>query len=194
MAGAASEQPLGALPRWRAFVALGGNQGDVQAAFVSALNALAALPATSVEATSSLYRTQPVDAEGPDFLNAVVALQCGLGPLELLGALMAIEHAHERVRDFHHAPRTLDLDLLWFGDATRESVSLTLPHPRMTGRAFVLTPLSEVMAEVGAEHAGGSPQDPLPSAVGPNLPHAAERERLAAAQGVERLGPWPPRG
>ena len=178
---------LAALPRWRAFVALGGNQGDVPATFVAALAAMAALPATSVEAMSSLYRTRPFEAEGPDFVNAVVALQCGLGPQELMSALLGIEQAHGRTRAHHHAPRTLDLDLLWFGDAQRHTAALTLPHPRMMGRAFVLTPLSELMQGLASAGLAGEPA----SVVGPGLPATGDCACLAAEQGVQMLGPWP---
>jgi 2-amino-4-hydroxy-6-hydroxymethyldihydropteridine diphosphokinase len=128
----------------RAHVALGANLGDARATLEAARKALAELPGTSLAAASSWWRTAPVDATGPDFLNGVVALDTTLGPFELLDALQAIEHAHGRLRPHRNAPRTLDLDLLTYGDERIASDRLTLPHPRMAERAFVLAPLLEV--------------------------------------------------
>lgn len=169
---------LDAVPRQRAYVGLGGNLGDVRACLQSALTAIGHLPGTRVVAVSSLYRSRPVDADGPDYLNAVAALESALGPHELLHALLGLETAHDRTRPYHHAPRTLDLDLLWYGGCQRCTSSLSLPHPRMFGRAFVLLPLAEVLQ--GLPDGGES---------GLVLPDAAERERLAQAQGIERVGP-----
>lgn len=164
------------LPRARAFIGLGGNLGDVTAHLASALRGLNGLSGTRVEAVSSVYQTAPLDAAGPDYLNAVAAVQSTLGPHELLSALLALELAHDRERPYRHAPRTLDLDLLWYDGICRSSPSLSLPHPRMMGRAFVLAPLAEVQAQLGPN------PGPLPS-----LPDAAVRDRLAAQQGVKRL-------
>jgi 2-amino-4-hydroxy-6-hydroxymethyldihydropteridine diphosphokinase len=173
-------------PSFRAYVGLGGNLGDVQATFRSALSQLASAPGTTIEAASSLYRTRPVDADGPDFLNTVVALQSSLGPHELLGVLQRIETAHNRERPFRNAPRTLDLDLLWFGGAALSGLELTLPHPRMHERAFVLAPLAELMAKCPPEafKPGGNPV----------LPEASVIEAYSRQQGIERLNeskPWP---
>lgn len=123
---------------------LGGDPAQLRATLVSAWRALAALPDSEVRATSSLWRSAPVDAAGPDYLNAVVALHTGLAPLALLHALQAVESAHGRERPYRNAPRTLDLDLLLHGEAAMHSAELTLPHPRMHQRAFVLRPLLEV--------------------------------------------------
>lgn len=131
----------------RAWVALGANLGDANAALDSAFSALAALPHTRLVARSSRWRSAPIDAPGDDYLNAVAALDTGLDPHALLAALQAIEHAHGRQREpgaVRHAPRTLDLDLLLHGDHVLASPSLTLPHPRMAERAFVLRPLAEL--------------------------------------------------
>lgn len=129
----------------RAYVGLGANLGaDLGATLTQAALHLAALPGTQVSALSSLWRSAPVDAEGPDFVNAVVALDTGLAPLPLLDALQAIELAHGRERPYRHAPRTLDLDLLLYDDIVLDTPRLTLPHPRLGERAFVLRPLLEI--------------------------------------------------
>lgn len=130
-----------------AFIALGANLGDAQAAVLHALDALAALPQSRLTARSALYRTAPHEASGPDFINAVASLETGLTAPVLLDALQAIENAAGRERPYVNAPRTLDLDILFYGDARMDSPRLTLPHPRMHGRAFVLHPLSDIAPE-----------------------------------------------
>lgn len=135
----------------RAYVGLGANLGANLAATLSdAARALAALPKTQVAALSSAWRSAPVDAGGPDFLNAVAALDTELAPLELLDALQAIEQAHGRERPYRHAPRTLDLDLLLWGEVVMDSPRLILPHPRLHERAFVLCPLLEIAPQLSA--------------------------------------------
>lgn len=128
----------------RAWVGLGANLGDARATLEAALDALAALPGTTVAARSSFWRSAPVDATGPDFVNAVAALDTALAPLALLDALQGIEAAHGRERPYVNAPRTLDLDLLLHGGRVLSEARLTLPHPRMHLRAFVLEPLAEL--------------------------------------------------
>lgn len=174
--GQSARAALSALPRHRAFVGLGGNLGDVQLRLRAAIAGIESLPGTQVEAVSSLYRTLPVESSGPDYLNAVAVLQSCLGPRELLRALHALEHAHDRERPYQNAPRTLDLDLLDYGGHRCDGPLLTLPHPRMMARAFVLEPLAEVLAKLGE---GGC---------GLALPNEAERGVLAQTQGIERLG------
>lgn len=133
----------------RAFVALGANLGNAHAALAAAFDALAALPATKLLARSSLYRTAPIDAPGqPDYLNAVAMLDTGLSAGALLAALHDIEARHGRVRSHRNAARTLDLDLLLYGQSCSSDASLTLPHPRMHLRAFVLHPLAEIAPEL----------------------------------------------
>lgn len=110
--------------------------------------ALAALPATTIDAVSSLYASAPVDAPGPDYVNAVVALRTALPPHELLRALHTIEARHGRVRTRTNAPRTLDLDLLLYGELRSDDPGLTLPHPRLHQRAFVLRPLLEIAPQL----------------------------------------------
>jgi 2-amino-4-hydroxy-6-hydroxymethyldihydropteridine diphosphokinase len=132
----------------RAYVGLGANLGaDLPATLTQAALSLAALPRTAVAALSSVWRSAPVDADGPDFLNAVVALDTELAPMELLDALQALESAHGRERPYRNAPRTLDLDLLLYGDLVLDEPRLTVPHPRLGERAFVLRPLLEIAPE-----------------------------------------------
>ena len=130
-----------------AFIALGANLGDAQATVLHAFDALAGLPESRLVARSRLYRTAPHEACGPDFINAVARIDTSLNASQLLEALQALEHAAGRVRSYVNAPRTLDLDLLLYGDARIDSPRLTVPHPRMRGRAFVLWPLADVAPE-----------------------------------------------
>ena len=139
-------RPPLAMPRPEviAFVALGANLGDANAAVRWAIDVLAALPDTRLVQASSLYRTAPVDASGPDYINAVARLSTTLDAPALLDALQAIERQAGRERPYRNAPRTLDLDLLLYGDARIDSPRLTVPHPRLHERAFVLVPLAEI--------------------------------------------------
>ncbi len=135
--------------RVRAFVALGANIGEPVTHLRAAVEDMAALPGTAVVARSSLYRSAPVGlVSQPDSNDAVVALDTNLEPLTLLRALLAIEARHGRVRSVPNAPRTLDLDLLLHGDRQQDEPELTLPHPRMHERAFVLLPLLEIAPDV----------------------------------------------
>ena len=127
-----------------AFIGLGANLGDLQLTLGRALAGLAALPVTRLLAVSSPYQSAPVDAGGPDYLNAVAQLQTGLDPLDLLVALQALELEQGRERSYQNAPRTLDLDLLLYDELQLASPQLTLPHPRLQQRAFVLLPLLEL--------------------------------------------------
>lgn len=127
-----------------AFVALGANLGDAQATVRTAMDELGALPHSQLVRRSGLYRSAPVDAPGPDYLNAVVWLRTELDPHALLAHLQRIENAHGRVRSARNAARTLDLDLLMHGSARIDTPALTLPHPRLHQRAFVLAPLAEI--------------------------------------------------
>jgi 2-amino-4-hydroxy-6-hydroxymethyldihydropteridine diphosphokinase len=129
----------------RAFVGIGANLGDPAAQVRAAIDALAALPETRLVAASSLYRTAPVGYTAqPDFVNAAVRLETGLGARALLGELQRIEAAAGRARQFRNAPRTLDLDLLVYGDETLAEPGLAVPHPRLHERAFALAPLVEL--------------------------------------------------
>lgn len=134
--------------RVAAYIGLGANLGDAEATLRCAWQALGELPHSELRARSSLYRTAPIDATGPDYLNAVVQLDTALAPHDLLVALQHIEHTHGRQRSVRNAPRTLDLDLLLYGDQCLATPTLTLPHPRLHLRAFVLRPLAEIAPEL----------------------------------------------
>jgi 2-amino-4-hydroxy-6-hydroxymethyldihydropteridine diphosphokinase len=128
-----------------AYIGLGSNLTEPQSQVENALSELDALPRTRLVARSALYRTAPLGfAAQPDFVNAVAAVETSLGARELLHALQALETAHQRRRSFPNAPRTLDLDLLLFGDERIGDAELVIPHPRMHERAFVLAPLAEI--------------------------------------------------
>lgn len=128
-----------------AYVALGANLGDPVATVLAAFGALANLNESRVVHTSSLYRTVPVgNTEQPEFINAVAALETTLAPEALLDALLEVEQRFGRIRAEKNGPRTLDLDLLLYNDLELELPRLTLPHPRLHLRAFVLLPLAEI--------------------------------------------------
>jgi 2-amino-4-hydroxy-6-hydroxymethyldihydropteridine diphosphokinase len=133
-----------ARPEVTACVALGANLGDPVAAVRGALEALNRAPGLRVLRASSLYRSAPHEAQGPDFINAVAEVATTLSAPDLLNALQAIEAEAGRERPYRHAPRTLDLDLLFYGHGRIDSPSLTVPHPRWRERAFVLVPLAEI--------------------------------------------------
>lgn len=139
-------QPADAATR-PAWIGLGANLGDAPAALRGALEAIARWPGSRVVRVSSLYRSAPVDAGGPDYFNAVAEVATPLAAHDLLQALQAIEQAAGRQRPYRNAPRTLDLDVLLYGEGGGERIdtpTLTVPHPRMHERAFVLHPLAEI--------------------------------------------------
>jgi len=131
-----------------AWVALGANLGERRTALTAAFTAIAKLSRTRLIRHSSLWASPPLDANGPDYLNAVALLQTSLDPFELLDALQSIELTLGRTRSYRNAPRTLDLDLLLHGRAVLDTPTLTLPHPRMATRAFVLRPLAELAPDL----------------------------------------------
>ena len=147
--GAAGHDPV------TVYIALGANLGDAVAALRWAVQALDGLPLSRVLRVSSLYKTAPLDtdsgvevaAPGNDYLNAVLALETGLSAPALLDALQALELQAGRQRPYRNAPRTLDLDVLLYGSACIDSARLSVPHPRMAQRAFVLVPLAEIAPE-----------------------------------------------
>lgn len=151
-----------------AYIGIGGNLGDAALTVRQAIERLQPLGGLRC---SSLYRSAPVDAQGPDFINAVVELQTALSPMELLATLQAIELDFGRQRPYRNAPRTLDLDLLLHGDAHMDTQALTLPHPRLHQRAFVLLPLLELAPELQA----------------PGLGLLADHLPAIADQAIERL-------
>lgn len=133
----------------RAFIGLGGNLDRPEARIQRAFIALNDLPGTTLIQHSSLYRTAPVGyVDQPDFINAVAAIETSLDPITLLDALLNLELDEGRARSFKNAPRTLDLDVLIYGDQVLESERLILPHPRMGNRAFVLFPLQEIAPDL----------------------------------------------
>jgi 2-amino-4-hydroxy-6-hydroxymethyldihydropteridine diphosphokinase len=136
-----------------AYIALGANLGDRHAALQQALQALRAMAGSGALRSSRFYRSAPVDAGGPDYLNAVAQLTTALTAPDLLRALQALENAAGRQRPYRNAPRTLDLDLLLYGDARIDSAQLSVPHPRMWERAFVLVPLAELAPQCVPEAA-----------------------------------------
>jgi len=155
-----------------AYVGIGSNQGDARAQVLQAFEDLAQLPETRLEGRSALYRSAPLDAPGQaDYVNAAAGMDTELSAAQLLAALQDIEHRHGRERPFANAPRTLDLDLLLYEDLVLQSPMLTLPHPRLHRRAFVLKPLLDL--------------DPRLEVPG----HGAARELLAgcAGQRVDRM-------
>lgn len=131
-----------------AYIALGSNLKDPQRQLQQGFAALARLPHTQLVAQSSLYRSAPVGyADQPDFVNAVAAVTTELDPRTLLDALLAIECEHGRVREtpnLPNGPRTLDLDLVLYGEQVIDEPGVTVPHPRMAQRAFVIVPLAEI--------------------------------------------------
>jgi 2-amino-4-hydroxy-6-hydroxymethyldihydropteridine diphosphokinase len=154
-----------------AYIGIGANLGDARGALDSAFDALAVLPRTELLAASSIYRSAPIDSSGPDYLNAVIKLRTGLDPDALLGHIQRIELQRGRKRPYRNAPRTLDLDLLLYADRRIDSPALTVPHPRMHERAFVLAPLSEI-----------EPQLKIPG-----VGAVAELLELVAHQRIDRL-------
>ena len=132
---------MDALAQVTAYIGIGANLGDARANVHDALARLARLPGAVLVDASASYRTAPIDSSGDDYINAVARITTTLPPEDLLQALHAIEAAHGRERPYRNAPRTLDLDLLLYDEAQIASATLTVPHPRLTERAFVLVPL-----------------------------------------------------
>jgi 2-amino-4-hydroxy-6-hydroxymethyldihydropteridine diphosphokinase len=137
-----------------AYVGVGANLDHPRDQVEQGIDALRTLPQTQVTARSSLYASAPVDAPGPDYVNAVVALRTSLDAAALLQALHGIEARFGRERAARNAPRTLDLDLLLHGDTRSDEPSLQLPHPRLHQRAFVLQPLLEIAPQLGVPGLG----------------------------------------
>lgn len=130
---------------WTAcYIGIGSNLGDARSNVQRAIIRLGQLPDTRLDAQSSLFRTAPLDAGGDDYINAVARIETGLSAPELLRALHELELEFGRERPFRNAPRTLDLDILLYGKQTVDTEELTVPHPRLTQRAFVLIPLLQL--------------------------------------------------
>ncbi len=127
-----------------AYIGIGANLGDAQAMVEYAIEKLRSLPQTQFKQASSLFITAPIDSSGDDYINAVAALETDLDAQVLLEHLQALELVCGRERPYRNAPRTLDLDLLLYGQQKINTEHLTVPHPRMTERAFVLIPLLQL--------------------------------------------------
>ncbi|EAW34399.1 2-amino-4-hydroxy-6-hydroxymethyldihydropteridine diphosphokinase [Lyngbya sp. PCC 8106] len=125
-------------------IALGSNLGDSRATLEDALKTIDQTPGITLKTYSSWYKTAPIGPSQPDYLNGCAVLEVQLTPQELLTTLLAIEDKFGRVRQERWGARTLDLDVLLFGDLILETPKLQIPHPRMTERAFVLVPLAEI--------------------------------------------------
>ena len=130
------------------YAGLGANLGHARQSIDFAILALGQLPETLLVGHSSFYKSAPFQADGPDYINAVVHLQTRLNAIELLRAFQNVENLAGRERPYRNAPRTLDIDLLLYGDGNIQSPALQVPHPRMRERAFVLVPLSELAPDV----------------------------------------------
>ncbi|MDO5678718.1 MAG: 2-amino-4-hydroxy-6-hydroxymethyldihydropteridine diphosphokinase [Pelistega sp.] len=130
-----------------AYIGLGSNLGESKDILAQALRDLSQHLSIKLIRVSSYYRSAPVDSSGPDYINAVACLETSLSALDLLHIMQAIELEHGRERPYFNAPRTLDLDLLLFEDFISQSAELTVPHPRMHQRAFVLAPLAELLGD-----------------------------------------------
>ncbi len=155
-----------------AFIGLGSNLNRPREQVLRAMESLGRLPRTIVLARSSLYRSAPLGyLEQPDFVNAVAKLETGLAPRELLDALLDLERHQGRTREFQNAPRTLDLDVLLYDDLRHHEHRLTVPHPQMHLRAFVLVPLLEM----------------APDCVIPGVGSAADALRQCGGQQLERI-------
>lgn len=127
-----------------AYIALGANLGEPGAMLRQAMEDIGAISGVCLVRGSSLYRTAPIESSGPDYVNAVVEVLTELTALDLLARLQQLEQSAGRERPYHNAPRTLDLDLLLYGDSQVNHPTLVVPHPRMWERAFVLVPLAEI--------------------------------------------------
>ncbi len=137
-----------------AYLGLGANLGDARQTLKDAIVCLAQHSGVTVVAKSGFYRTAPVDAGGDDFINAVVAIETSLAALRLLALCQTIEHHFGRERPYRNAPRTLDLDVLLYGEDLISTAELIVPHPRMAERAFVLVPLVEVNPDIEIQGQG----------------------------------------
>ncbi|SUA58623.1 2-amino-4-hydroxy-6-hydroxymethyldihydropteridinepyrophosphokinase [Oligella ureolytica] len=135
----------------KAYIALGANLNSPASTLESALETISQSKGIELVKRSSLYRSPPLDADGPDYINAVAEIKTTLSPLELLHQLQAIENAFGRERLYRNSPRTLDLDALLYENFNSDSAELTVPHPRMHLRSFVLMPLMEIAGDMSLQ-------------------------------------------
>ncbi|MBS1175277.1 MAG: folK [Burkholderiaceae bacterium] len=156
-----------------AYIGLGANMGDARSTVLCAIDALAKIPHTQLQAQSRLYASAPMgeNATGEHYVNAVVQLRTRLPAHDLLNELHRIERAFGRERSVRNAPRTLDLDILLYGDVCIEDEALSIPHPRMVERAFVLRPLFDIAPELSWHNAHGQKIN-----LASQLKHVAQQE------------------
>lgn len=168
----------------RTFIGLGSNLVSPERQILLAFDELAALPASRLASRSSLYRTAPIGyADQPDFVNAVAELWTRLSAQQLLDVLLDIERRHGRVRDVANGPRTLDLDVVLFGDHELRAERLHIPHPRAHQRAFVLLPLVEIAPNVEIPGKGPA-RNWLASCADQPISRIAEESTLRRAHGM----------
>lgn len=161
-----------------AYIGVGANLGLPKAAVRQALEILGAENDIRLLAHSSLWRTKPVDAQGPDFCNAMAKIQTRLGPRELMVRLLDIEKAHGRERSVPNAPRTLDLDIIAIEGLVSEDPQVRVPHPRAHQRAFVLVPLCEINPQIML---GPSPSE---------MKSAGQWKSILTAAELAEVSPW----
>lgn len=135
----------------KAYIALGANLNSPASTLESALETISQSKGIELVKRSSLYRSPPLDADGPDYINAVAEIKTTLSPFQLLHQLQAIENAFGRERLYRNSPRTLDLDVLLYENFNSDSAELTVPHPRMHLRSFVLMPLMEIAGDLSLQ-------------------------------------------
>ena len=174
-----------------AYLGLGANLGDARQSLKDAVVCLAQQHTITVLAKSSLYRTAPIDAEGDDYYNLVVQVETTLNAHALLALCHRIEHQFGRERPFHNAPRTLDLDIVLYGEDRIDDADLTVPHPRAAKRAFVLVPLVEIDPDVAIPGIG--PAKALIAAVADQRIEKVQTCRCALLEklGIKREAPPP---
>jgi 2-amino-4-hydroxy-6-hydroxymethyldihydropteridine diphosphokinase len=158
-----------------AYVGLGSNLGDAINNVKHAIERLGTLPMTSLEKQSSLFRSAPIDADGDDFINAVVQVNTTLPAIDLLRELQRIENEFGRERPHVNAPRTLDLDILLYGQQKLVSTGLVVPHPRLTRRAFTLIPLLQLDPFISIPGSGPA-HSFVPDVVNQRITKIAEQE------------------
>lgn len=141
-----------------AYVGIGANLGDARSTVLAAIDDCRAIDCTRLTGVSSLYRSAPVESSGADYVNAVASVETRLTPLQLLASLQQIEQRHGRQRPYRNAPRSLDLDLLLYGDEIIDLPELSVPHPRLHHRAFVLIPLLELAPLLHIRERGAAEQ------------------------------------
>ena len=137
-----------------AYIGLGSNLGDSNQLLGQAIAQLNGLENCAVVSQSSFWQSAPYEAQGPDFTNAAIGLSTSLAPLALLKKMQEIENQLGRKRPYPNAPRTLDLDLLWMQETNIKSAELTLPHPRLHMRAFVVLPLAQIAPDLAIDGLG----------------------------------------